>query len=135
MAKRYDRYKFVKGGITFFIYSNAEDLLHCYFRDCYNKDSVEGYRQDGTKYYYSRKDLRKAVIEDGNWAYVRDKKSVHFWADKDTEFKRVLSLIAHEVAHIEIRPFYVDQSKEEIKAGRYETLTELAYDVAERIMK
>jgi len=133
--KKYNRTKFIIGGIIFYVYQDLSDLLRSYFRGL-NSDDVKGY--DGKReevYKYTAENLFALLVEEGYWGFVKGEKSVHLWIDKGKKsFKDVLIyLVAHEIGHT-IKPFYKRASDEEIKATRYEEFVELAYRVTEKIM-
>jgi len=128
--KKYDRYKFVKEGITFFIYSNPKDLLKSYFRGTRGNKIAIYHQYEGKKHIYSKEDWLDALHEDGFWAYLRGD-VVHLWFDKSADFKDVLGLVAHELGHLE-KPYY-GFIREEKKACRYSDIAELAYEITERV--
>lgn len=73
------------------------------------------------------KDIRRRSF----WAWVEDKKYIHYFARKSAKFEDILHGIAHELAHCE-RPYH-RSLKEEQKAAKYAQNAYDAYFMAKSI--
>ena len=114
---------------TVYRYKTLKDLM--YIGHVGRK--VVGFGTDGVRYKYTSNEFINAIKSDGIWAFNRDNKEIHIWFDKrKVKFKDVLVTIGHEIAH-GTKPIYKDERRDEIKAGKYEEVVKLSYEITETL--
>lgn len=65
------------------------------------------------------------------WGWAEKKKTVHFYVNKKARIEDIISVIAHEIGHIET-PYY-KSPKEEQKACKYARVAVAAWELATKI--
>ncbi len=89
---------------------------------------IRGYHEDGEPYALTFDEWRSGYLKGGLFAFVRGKKTIHFWAAKETDPDDIIVALAHELGHV-ARPHHRDARQEEMKAGRYAMVTMLAMTI------
>jgi hypothetical protein len=89
--------------------------------------------RDGKVLKVSARRCYRHIIQTGCWGFCEDKGVLHLWVSRRAKPKSVMALIAHEVGHCQ-KPF-LNRSKEEMKAAKYEHVCEVAFDIFQRMMR
>ena len=100
-------------------------------------DNSKGYWQwpdaDGNKHRSQNGTAIKELKNRSCWGWVENKKIIHVWVGKRATLSDVVSLLSHEIGHLE-RPFHKNRFSEEQKASKYQRVAVKALKAAQDLL-
>jgi len=120
-------------------YDDLKECIAAYFEcDVDEIPSQEGMwywsDADGTRHSWTMDDALSHIMKKNCWSWVDDKEIIHIWYAPEVERYTLISVLAHELGHIE-RPYHRDRFAEEQKAAKYERVAETAMDIARDLLE
>ena len=111
------------------LHSSAEECLDS-FTDGKKPRRIQFYDGSGKSRTRSRQAILKAIKSNGAWGfYDHITGKIHLWFDKRVGVRKLVEVVAHEVAHSK-QTLKMPRKKREMEATRAEEVAVAAFDLA-----
>lgn len=124
--------------------NGQENRVICYktARSCFEAmygtkaRTIRGFDSEGKPYRYSAFKFLSIIRRRGRWGFAEHyKKTIHVWIGKRATITDVISLLGHEIGHLQKPYSHKNKSKEEQKASRYSMIAVDAYTLVKRLRR
>ena len=105
----------------------------CSIRNLPKRGYWKFYNRQGKRCHQTMKRTLRLRSKLGCWGYVQHQQHrIHLWVAPDCQAIALISLLAHELGHLQ--PPRGSSRQEELKAGRYEAVTSKAIELAAKFV-